>query len=248
MRIRFRHFVFVVLLHIAAGCSNRDGSSIYSFQIIEENGIKVAVTTNGPRYLDPLFEFEPVLTLQEDPENEDSLLFGPREFTFGDDGNYYVNLDDKLHKITELKVTNKNGEEIKNLNKVGFDTDRSVRGILIHNDKLLLHHRVKKGREYYVFPGGHIRMNENPKKTLAREFKEETGLDIKVERLFMKLIQEGFAEERFYKVKLARLNQKLFKQNPDVKEDEVNKPVWVELAYCKKLNILPREVKSKIYC
>jgi len=163
-----------------------------------------------------------------------------------DDGNYYINLDDKLHKITKLKVTNKNGEEIKNLNKVGFDTDKSVRGVLVCDKKLLLHYRIKKGREYYVFPGGHIWIHESPEETLVREFKEETGLDVKVGNLFLKLTQEGFSEERFYKVALIRPSQKLFKQNPDVKKGEVNKPVWVRLVDCKKLSILPEEVIKKI--
>jgi len=83
--------LFLCSLVLLTGCSNKDKSFIHSFSVFEEDGIEVALTTGGPKYTSPLFEYEPLSTLQEDPDNEESLLFRPREFTVGDDGNYYVN-------------------------------------------------------------------------------------------------------------------------------------------------------------
>ncbi|MFC1629469.1 6-bladed beta-propeller, partial [Gemmatimonadota bacterium] len=62
----------------------------HSFRIHEENGITIAETIGGPKYQDPLFTFEEVLVLKEDPENEDSMLYRAGLFLRGDDGRFYV--------------------------------------------------------------------------------------------------------------------------------------------------------------
>lgn len=163
-----------------------------------------------------------------------------------DDGNLYINLDDQLHKIEKLKIVNNKGKKVDNIENINFDTDSSVRGILIKRKKLLLHHRVKKGREYYVFPGGHVRLNESPKDTLKREFKEETGLDVEVEDKFMELFQEGLSKGVFYSLRMKGREKQLLRQNPDVKEGEVNEPVWITLSDAKNINILPKKVIEKV--
>ena len=50
--------VLLLLANLYA-CAKSDGrSSIHSFQIYDEDGITIAETTGGPKYLDPLFTFE----------------------------------------------------------------------------------------------------------------------------------------------------------------------------------------------
>lgn len=55
--------------------------------------------------------------------------------------------------------------------------------IIIQNKKILLMHRIKNGKEYYVFPGGTIEDGETPEQTAIREIKEETSLDISLGKL-----------------------------------------------------------------
>ena len=59
--------------------------------------------------------------------------------------------------------------------------DLRVAGILIKNNKIVVQ-RDKNGSEYAI-PGGHVKIGETTKEALIREYKEETGADVKCERL-----------------------------------------------------------------
>ncbi len=63
-----------------------------------------------------------------------------------------------------------------------------VGGLLKHKDKVLMQKLVDD--DGYAFIGGHVAFGETTAETLIREFKEEIGGDIKIERLFM--ISENF--------------------------------------------------------
>ena len=54
-------------------------------------------------------------------------------------------------------------------------------GILVRGGKLLVQ-RDREGSEY-ALPGGHVKIGETTMDGLVREYKEETGADIKVEKL-----------------------------------------------------------------
>ena len=58
-------------------------------------------------------------------------------------------------------------------------TQRAV-GIVIKDQKILLLHRIKDGREYYVFPGGSVEGGETLQEAAARELKEELSIDIEI--------------------------------------------------------------------
>lgn len=53
---------------------------------------------------------------------------------------------------------------------------KAVRAIIIHEDKLLVMHRNKFGKEYYNLIGGGIKFGESATQALAREVHEETGV------------------------------------------------------------------------
>lgn len=56
-----------------------------------------------------------------------------------------------------------------------------VAGILIKNNRILLQHPLSDTG--YAIPGGHVSFGETNEETLIREFREEIGVDIKVENL-----------------------------------------------------------------
>lgn len=69
-----------------------------------------------------------------------------------------------------------------------FSFRPSVYGVVIKDNKILL---VKQW-DGYDFPGGGVEMNETLEQALVREFKEETGLDVKVKEVVL-------AESNFFK-------------------------------------------------
>jgi 8-oxo-dGTP pyrophosphatase MutT (NUDIX family) len=50
--------------------------------------------------------------------------------------------------------------------------------IILRNGELLLLHRQKPGRDYYILPGGGVELDESFEDACIREVKEETGLDV----------------------------------------------------------------------
>jgi 8-oxo-dGTP pyrophosphatase MutT (NUDIX family) len=66
---------------------------------------------------------------------------------------------------------------------------RSIRyqGAILRNDQILLiqHSEHAGGRSYWLLPGGGREDGETEEQCVIREMKEETGLDVKVERLLM---------------------------------------------------------------
>lgn len=62
---------------------------------------------------------------------------------------------------------------------------KRVRAIIRKENNILLIHRIKKGKEYWVFPGGGVEdIDENNNTALIRECKEELGLDVLIGDLF----------------------------------------------------------------
>jgi 8-oxo-dGTP pyrophosphatase MutT (NUDIX family) len=60
-------------------------------------------------------------------------------------------------------------------------------GAIINNDHILLirHRQHATGRTYWVIPGGGIGEDESEEACIVREMKEETNLDVEVERLLL---------------------------------------------------------------
>lgn len=62
-------------------------------------------------------------------------------------------------------------------------------------DKILLIHRIKNGEEYFVLPGGGVEEGESFLKTAIREAKEETGLDVVLDKKLWDYWQDSFEEK-----------------------------------------------------
>lgn len=57
-----------------------------------------------------------------------------------------------------------------------------VAGVFIENKKILLIEHKKKDKKYWLIPGGGVEWGESTAEALIREYKEETNLDIVIEK------------------------------------------------------------------
>lgn len=55
--------------------------------------------------------------------------------------------------------------------------------VLLRGERILLARHDRRGAHYWVLPGGEIEPEETPEEAAVREVQEETGLDIRLERL-----------------------------------------------------------------
>ena len=72
---------------------------------------------------------------------------------------------------------------------------------MIRDGKILLIHRHKAGREYYVLPGGGVEDGESVEAATLREIKEETSLDATLGRKLW--VEEGEYDHRVHHVFLV---------------------------------------------
>ena len=91
-----------------------------------------------------------------------------------------------------------------------------VAGILIEDDRILLIEHTKNNRKYWLVPGGGVDWGESAAEALIREFKEETGLDIEVEKFLF--ISETIAPDKqkhvinlYFKIKKAEDSSNIMK-------------------------------------
>jgi len=62
----------------------------HSFELVEENGIPVAVNSAVPQFSGELFTYEKAVEIVPDPDVEESFLYDPNSFTVDEDGVVYV--------------------------------------------------------------------------------------------------------------------------------------------------------------
>jgi len=103
----------------------------------------------------------------------------------------------------------------------------SVRGIILKDGKIALVHSLKY--DYYKFPGGGCKKDENHIETLVREVKEETGLVVNPNAIeefgMVHRIQKGdfgdtFVQDNFYY--MCQVEDDIQNQQLDDYEDEEN--------------------------
>ncbi len=93
MRIRmifFSSLFFVLSITLLPACGSRQQSATHRFEVSNENGVPVAISTGGPSYNAPVFSFEFLFRLEQDESREETLLFGFNWYMVGEDGRFYV--------------------------------------------------------------------------------------------------------------------------------------------------------------
>jgi len=126
-------------------------------------------------------------------------------------------------------------------------------GIIIKDGKILLMHRRKPKRDYYVIPGGDIEENETPEIAVLRETKEETNLDVEIDYLLFEFESDVFKRhESFFVMKNIKGEEKI--GEPEINwenEDNHYELVWTPLEKLSEIDLLPTEIKKIIlekYC
>lgn len=125
-----------------------------------------------------------------------------------------------------------------------------ARAVIINDGKILLIHRIKYGKEYWVLPGGAIEEGEIPKQALIREIKEETNFDIEIEKLLWEHTDTSYTPItkayyfliKSFKGKLEFIGPELDKMSSD------NKYIleWIDLNKIKNILLYPEEIKKKL--
>ncbi len=125
-----------------------------------------------------------------------------------------------------------------------------ARVIIKHTGKVLLIHRRKNGKEYFVLPGGSIKKGETTRVAAIREVKEETNLDIELDRLLCrrKELVNGKTKIGYYflakkfKGKLALGGPELARQS----KDNIYFLEWHRLSALKDLLLYPENIDRLI--
>jgi 8-oxo-dGTP diphosphatase len=118
--------------------------------------------------------------------------------------------------------------------------------IIIREKKLLLMRRQKPGRDYYILPGGGVKLDESFPDACMREVKEETGLEVNGLQLVFTNFNRGQQEQYF----LARVSE----GEPELGGAEAgwNSPEnaysfeWLDAEKLETCNLLPSAAKR--YC
>ena len=130
-------------------------------------------------------------------------------------------------------------------------TPNRAAAIVLKDSSVLLMHRINRGKEYWVFPGGGIEHDETPEQAVVRELMEETTLDVAVDRLLYvhryKDSKIGDSTHYFYlctyKGGDPQLGASEEKEEMD-RGDQYYEPVFVDVAKIDTLLLYPLEIRD----
>ena len=127
-------------------------------------------------------------------------------------------------------------------------TNKRVSAIIIKSGKILLVHRIKPSKEYFVLPGGSVKKNEKNANALIREIKEETNLEIEIDRLLWKVNNE-FDGRTQYIYLVSKYLGDLELGSPEKERQSIdNKYIleWHDVNDLKTVKFFPSEIKTDI--
>ena len=116
--------------------------------------------------------------------------------------------------------------------------------IIIDNGFLLLMHRTKPNKEYYVLPGGSVESDETPEAACIREVEEETGLVITLAKKVLALNNEGRLEHYFL-VSTYEGQLHIGKPESDRQSSDNQYALeWVRLEHLEQINLQPPSLRK----
>ena len=136
------------------------------------------------------------------------------------------------------------------INVADYKLNVRAAGILIHNNKLLVHRNINE--DHYALIGGRVQIGEDSETTLKREILEEMGKEIEI---------TGYVStiENFFEMKDSKYHEIMFvheiefKNEEDKKIEETIKNIegkdyliyeWLDINQIDKYPLLPEAIKS----
>lgn len=125
----------------------------------------------------------------------------------------------------------------------------SLRGIVVCNDSILMIKKIRDGKEYYIFPGGHWDIYESIRKGVEREIYEETGVKAVSEYCFKTILNiKKRRLEIYYKCSL--IGNQMDDMVPTLQDAEMDielwQPLWVPINIANTIPIKDSGVKCII--
>ena len=121
-------------------------------------------------------------------------------------------------------------------------------GIVIKDNKILIMKRNSYGKKYFVLPGGHLEENETTEQAVIREIKEETSLNVSINRLLYHHDIVDDSDHYFYKCEYIDGEIKL--NGPELKKhlqgEDLYEPMWYPICDIKKIKLYPLEIRDLI--
>jgi hypothetical protein len=82
--------IWILITALLTACSSQAGMDAHVFDVQDEDGVTVAVTSGGPKYSIELFTYEKELVLDTN-QGTDALLYRPNQFMADATGTMYIN-------------------------------------------------------------------------------------------------------------------------------------------------------------
>lgn len=128
-----------------------------------------------------------------------------------------------------------------------------VRAIIKKEGKVLLIHRIKEGREYWVFPGGGVEDGESLSDALRRECMEELGVIVEIGDVFTinEFTADNVISKEFF-IKCEIVGGELGSgKGPEYVSDNGYKGTynleWISVKELLRFVVKPEEVKDMIF-
>ena len=129
-----------------------------------------------------------------------------------------------------------------------MNTKSGAAGIVIRDGKILVMRRIKKGKEYYTFPGGSVEAGETPEQTVVREVDEETSISATVKKYIYYIKYDDGTNRHFFLCEYQNGEPKLRDDSPEAVRtkagDNIYYPMWVNISDLPKLLLYPLEVRD----
>ena len=127
-------------------------------------------------------------------------------------------------------------------------SNKRVSAVIINEGMVLLIHRIKNGKEYYVLPGGSVENGEDNERALRREVGEETGLDIEMEKELWQ-IEDAFDRRKQFVYLITKYSGETSLGGPEKeRQSEKNQYIleWHSVNKLSELLMYPEEIKEKL--